>query len=338
MNRNSLIVSVLLNIGLVAFVAYQYKSGFGNAVQHEHAKRVAILTPTTHPSLEQIEHGFCQTLTKEGKQHYDIKVFNAQGDRKLMHAQAEEIVHGDYDLVFTIATGPSAMIHELLVKRGKKVPQVFGAVSDPVGVGLVTSLTHPEGDVTGSVERPEFEHQIELLKTIKPDTAKILLVYNPTQGSGLVKEKEEVEAVLKSHNIALATAEVVNIHEIYGKTAGVIADCDVVMVLKDSTVVAGLDALVKLCNAHHKPLLTTDLDSCDRGAALSFGVYENQFGVQAARYAHDILENNKKIVDLPCVSPDAYKLKINLKAADLQGLALTDAQKAIYPVVEAIQG
>ena len=131
---------------------------------------------------------------------------------------------------------------------------------------------------------------------------------------------------MTSHNIALRTAEVVNIHEVYGKTAGVIHDCDVVMVLKDNTVVSGLDALVKLCNAHHKLLFTTDLDSCDRGAALSFGVYEDQFGVQAARYAHAILEQNKKAADLPCVAPTTYKLKINLKAAELQGLVLTEAQ------------
>ena len=102
MNRN-FIVSLVLNIVLAAglvFVTQFHRAPVNSS--GEKAKRIAILTPTTHPSLEQIERGFCQTLTKEGKQHYDIKVFNAQADRKLMHAQAEEIVQGDYDCVFLV--------------------------------------------------------------------------------------------------------------------------------------------------------------------------------------------------------------------------------------------
>lgn len=330
-------VSFIVNAVLIGVVLFLYNT-MQKTEQVNSVTRIAILTPVTHPSLEQIEHGFVKTLTNEGKQKYDIKVFNAQGDRKLMHAQAEEIVQADFDAVFTIATGPSVMVHELLAKRGKKTPQVFGAVSDPVGIGLVASLEHPGLGITGTVEAPDFEKQITYLKLLKPDAQKVLMVYNPTQGSGLVKDKDCVESLLTSRGMALQTVEVVNVHEIYGKVVSAIADCDVVMVLKDNTVVSGLDSLVKLCTMHNKTLLATDLDSGDRGAAISFGVHEDQYGVYAARLVHTMLESGNAHTEFACVPPGLDRCKINVKAAQTQNVILTETQKILYPVVELIEG
>ena len=337
MKRNGMVFITILNIILVGCLFFFLKKS--QLVQSGvplKALRIALLTPMTHPSLEQIKHGFCATLAAEGKLSYKVKVFNAQGDRKLMYAQAEEIVQGNYDLVFTIATSPSVMMHELLTKRGKKTPQVFGAVADPVGAGLVASLQLPGGNITGSVEDPDYEKQIALLRIVKPDITTVLLVYNPTQGSGLVKDKNRLEAIFARYGITLKTADVVDTNQIYAKVIGAINDCDVVMVLKDNTVVSGLDALVKMCNVHHKTLLATDFDSADRGAALSFGVCEDQYGAHAARYACQILEQNKMPDQLACTPPGTDRFKINLNAADIQGITLSEAQKMLFKHLEII--
>jgi ABC-type uncharacterized transport system substrate-binding protein len=69
--------------------------------------KIAILTPVTHPSLEQIEKGFVDTMEKNSRQKFTIKTYNALGNKTLMRTEAEEIALGNYDLVFTIATQAS---------------------------------------------------------------------------------------------------------------------------------------------------------------------------------------------------------------------------------------
>ncbi len=64
---------------------------------------------------------------------------------------------------------------------------------------------------------------------------------------------------------------------------------DALIVLKDNTIVSGLDVLVKLCDRHRIPLMASDLDSPDRGAAFGYGVYEIDFGIEGANKALQIL-------------------------------------------------
>ena len=90
--------------------------------------RVAIFTPTTHPALEEVEQGFRETIQKLSSKPYVFTTFNANGNRSLLRAQAEEIVGGAYDLIFTMGALCSQTIAELLQKKGIKMPHVFGAV------------------------------------------------------------------------------------------------------------------------------------------------------------------------------------------------------------------
>src|SRR3990172_7606241 len=114
--------------------------------------RVAILTPATHPSLEKIEAGFRQTCEAAGRGRYAFVTYNANGNKVLMRAQAEEIVNGNFDLVFTIGAGASQRTKGLCVQRHKQVPIVFGAVARPDRLGLVSSIEYPGGQMTGVVE------------------------------------------------------------------------------------------------------------------------------------------------------------------------------------------
>ena len=75
--------------------------------------------------------------------------------------------------------------------------------------------------------------------------------------------------------------------------------------LKDNTVVSGLDALIKL----NIPIMASDLDSPDRGAALGFGVHEIDFGIEAAKKALLILEQGIPPREIPVTAPSNFELK-----------------------------
>ena len=95
-------------------------------------KRIAILTPVTHPSLMKIEEGFVQTLKQQDGFNYEFSVFNANGNEILLRSQVEEAASQNYDLIFCIGTHTTCVTKEVLTKKQKEIPVIFGAIEKPV--------------------------------------------------------------------------------------------------------------------------------------------------------------------------------------------------------------
>ena len=103
-------------------------------------KSVAIITPVTHPALEDIQQGFTETLLKQGDYNCKVSVFNANGNETLLRSQAEKVVRGNYDLIFTIGAHATCTIKELIHKTNSKTPFVFGVVAQVEKLGIVSSI------------------------------------------------------------------------------------------------------------------------------------------------------------------------------------------------------
>ena len=280
---------------------------------------LAILTPVTHPSLEQIEKGFKETIEAKCPGKYNFVTYNAQGNKILMRSEVEEIIRKNYPLILTIGTLPSQMMHEVTTHKNVTVPVVFTCVNDPIGFHIVPSERTPGGHFTGVKELLDFEQELSHLLRFKPGIKQILLVYNPME-PGLGKDQQSVATILKERDISLKTIEIFQNNELMAKVSPFMECADAVLTLKDNTVVSGLDALVKLCNLYHIPLIASDLDSPDRGAAFGYGVYEIEFGIEAAKKALKILEENILPGTIPVTPVSQFKFKINAEAAEKQGI------------------
>jgi putative ABC transport system substrate-binding protein len=285
------------------------------------ALRIAIFTPTTHQALEEIEQGFKETLQKPAIKSCVFTTFNANGNRTLLRAQAEEIVGGNYDMIFTIGAFCSQTIAELLHKKELKTPHVFGGVDGPE---FAESLVQLNQSSTGVYVKSDYKHEMEMLHKLKPSTKNILLVYDPTHGTGLEKYKREIEDYVKQLGITLHAVEVYHTNEIQQKVAASLPQMDVVLVLTDNTVVAGIDTLVNLCNRYGVTLLASDLSSGEKGAALAYGITEYESGSGAGEKAVAIIVNGKKPAELPVTAITNFRMKINRSTMKAQGLELDD--------------
>ena len=276
----------------------------------EKKKRIAILTPASHVSLEKVEKGFIETLEK-GSHFYEFVTYNAQGNKTLMRSEVEEICKSNFDLLLTIGTSTTQIATEVFLKKGITTPILFTAVNmneDFVG-----------NNVTGVKEILKLDEEINALISLKPNLSKLLLVYNPAE-PGLKKDHEEISNILKDKNISLQVVEVFQTNEIKSKVYPFMDGMDALIILKDNTVVSGVEILSKLCNEKQIPLMASDLDSPDRGAAFGFGVYEYDFGVEAALKAIQILEKGINPKEIPITPVSNFKLSINREAAAKQGL------------------
>lgn len=299
------------------------KRGFKTPTERVNRRRIALFTPITHPALGDIEQGFKDELQKLTPQlAYDFSTFNANGNRTLLRAQAEEIVQGDYDLIFSMGALCTQTIAELLKKKGIKTPQVFGGVEGP---GFAESVAATNEFSTGVYVKPDYKQEMKLLHTLKPTTKNILLVYDPTQGTGQEKYKQEIEEYLKPYGSTLHSVEIYQTNEIQQKVAGFLPTMDVVLVLPDNTVVAGIDSLIALCNRYGVTLLASDLNSGKKGAALAYGVTEYESGTGAAKKAAAILAEGKKPHKLGVSPVIDLRIEINKETMKPQHLEIDEA-------------
>lgn len=283
---------------------------------------IAILTPITHPSLEQIEKGFIKTMEEANPGKYVFTTYNAQGNKTLMHSEIEEITHQQYALIFTIGTTASQMTVENVAKKNIQIPIVFSSVNDPVGFHIVKSEESSGSMVTGVKELLNFREEIAAMRKYVPNLKNVLLVYNPAE-PGMEKDKKEVELILAENNINLTSIEIFQTNELLTKVSPFIVQADALLVLKDNIVVAGMDTLVKLCNKNQVPIMASDLDSSVKGATFAFGIYETEFGVEGAKKALQILHNGTHPSDIPVTAPSNFVLLVNADAAQKQGVDLS---------------
>lgn len=319
--RNSILFIICaLVVLLIAKIFF-----FPSRIEHRDYS-VALFAPALHPSMENIMRGFKETLSKDSKKTYSFAEYNANGSSFLLRGQADDIVAVGYDLIFTIGTFCTQTVFELTRKEERTVPIVFSAVNDPIKIGVVQSIQRPNTNVTGVLSKSDYAQQVEALLEVKPDVKRVLLVYNPAGGVGFDRDKEELTALFAEKNVDLFAVEVSQSYEITQKVSAHLSEVDVVFVLTDHTVVAGIDSLITLCSRYGVTLYTSELDSGNKGAALSFGVKEYDYGMLAARLALDILEGGHNPANLPCVMITKNYLQINTKNMRQQGLQLDDDQ------------
>lgn len=289
---------------------------------------IAILMPVTHPSMEQIKNAIASTMESDSPGTYRFDVYNAQGNKTLMRSEVEEISSKNYPLVFTLGASATQMMTEVLKNKGIHTPVVFTCVHDPVGLNIIDSEGLPKGNITGVKEVLDLAAEVQTLKHFKPEIKTILLVYNPRE-PGLINDSRELKEITAKQGLRLRTAEVFQTNELLAKVSSTIEGVDAVIILKDNTVVQGMDFLAKLCSKHKLPLMASDLDSPDRGAAFGYGVHEADFGTEAAKKGLLILKGQAP-ENIPVTPVAEFELIINQEAAVAQGVspALIDAEGA----------
>jgi len=310
------IVVLLSYIALGCGIVYFFMQEKNDEQYQDKIHRIAIFQPIIHLAMDDIIGGLVNTLQSSKSGVYATKVFNANGNKILMQAQAQEIVSQGFDAVFAIGTGCSVAIKQACDKRLSLMPIVAVAVDTPETVGL-TGM-----NVTGVIELTDYKKQIDLLLQLKQSIKKVVLAYDISQGSGLEKDAIKVCNLFKDRSIVCQKVEIAALSEIQEKLTGYLAGADIIMILKDNTLVAGLDSLIKLAQQYQIPLLATDLSSGEKGAALAFGIYEQDFGVQGAQLIFKILEQAMVPSQIPFSDVKHMKMMINVQQASLQGLRI----------------
>jgi len=276
---------------------------------------------STEPDAQRIVQAFTQTLRDLGwAERGNLKIERrwASGDESLRQRYAAELIAAAPAVI--VAVGTPGL--RLLRRQTRTIPIVFMSVSDPVGLGLVSSLAKPGGNVTGFAN---FEPAIggkwlQLLKEIAPDVTRAALLYNPQTSPFGEAVLHVLEASAPSLAIKVSAATVREGSEI-GRTIGAIAreTGGGLIVAPDDITVRHHGEIVALAARYRLPAVYPLREFAPGGGLLIYGVDLIEQSRAAAGYVDRILKGAKPS-DLPVQTPTKFELVINLKTAKALGL------------------
>ena len=304
-------------ITLLAGAAVLPVSAFGQQ-RPANAARIGLLTRKTDASVTNQISAFRQGLQDlgwiEGK-NVTIEHRDAGGEVIRLAPLAAELVARNVDVIVTVDTPPTQAAEQAT----STIPIVIAVSADPVGAGLVKSLSHPGGNATGlSLLAPETDQKtLEVLKETLPGTKRVAMIFDPNN-RGMMLRLKAVEVAAAKLSLELQSIAAPGANEL---TLALVAmeRPDAVFVL--SPIYAAYQKeIAEFATKTRVPLLVdTSGLAGEPGALLSYGADITSLFRRAATFVDKILRGAKP-ADLPVEQPAKFDLVINLRTAKALGL------------------
>jgi putative ABC transport system substrate-binding protein len=208
---------------------------------------------------------------------------------------------------------------EFLKKNPPKVPSFVGACNNPVDLGVVKSLTSPEGKITGSSYYIPAKNQFITFKAILPNMKNVVLYIDKTNPSGPI-DKAETQGVAKEMGFALKVAECSTLEEVIASVKTVTAENTIILLGYQALLFDNAPAIIAA--AGKIPVFTYNAKPVEKGALAGFVADDVKLGKLLAQSVVDVLKNGKAISAVPIKLDLEPKLKINTTAAATLGIQI----------------
>ena len=253
----------------------------------------------------------------EGK-NVVFEVRSAEGKFDRFPALADELVRLKVDVI--LATSMS----EILAAKNatRTIPIVFMTAGDPVAAGVIDSLAHPGGNLTGFTEIAAVlaGKRLELLKETVPKLTRVAFLWNPSEGSPQNWKESQVSARelgLQLHSMEVSSADK---YENAFKEATKAAS-GALVVSTAALASSGRTQIVELAAKYRLPAIYARRDFVESGGLMSYGSNRVEPYRRAAVMIDKILKGTKP-ADLPVEQPTEFELVINFKTAKTLGLTI----------------
>jgi putative ABC transport system substrate-binding protein len=243
-----------------------------------------------------------------------------EGNRELVLSLVTELVQLKVDvLVVTSLTSIRAA-----KQATKTIPTVMVTVQDPVETGIVESLAHPGGNITGvtTLARELSGKRLELLKEVVPRMSRAGVLWD-ANAPGTIIGFKEYEAAARALKIQLQSLEVRGPSPDLAGAFQTAAKGRVSAVITIGNPLLGRyqNQIAELAIKNRKPSMCERSDYVDAGCLVSYAANQADQYRRAAYYVDRVLKGTKP-ADLPVEQPMKFELVINLKTAKQLGLTV----------------
>jgi ABC-type uncharacterized transport system substrate-binding protein len=279
---------------------------------------VLLLGAPPNANLEAFIQGLRELGYIEGK-NLLIDYRFAEGRAERLPELATELVRLKVDAIFTAGT-PAIFA---LKQATKTIPVVFFSTSDPVGTGVVASLAHPGGNITGiSVLASDlWPKRLELLKEIFPKLTRVAMLWNKGN-AGMALEAKATQEVAGPLGVALQDRGVKDPNELDVVFLAMTKDRpDGFLALMDPVLTSHQKRILDFLAQNRLPAIFENKNWVEAGGLISYGANYADAHRRAATLIDKILKGAKP-ADLPVEQPTKFELVVNLKTAKQIGLTI----------------
>ena len=280
---------------------------------------IGYLGPATPAVESQRIAAFVQRLRELGwseGRNLAIEYRWAEGRSERFSEIAAEFVQLKVDVIATYAT-PSVIAAK---QATSVIPIVFAVAGDPVNTGLVASLAHPGGNVTGlSVQQTELAgKRFELLREVVPGLRRLAIIGNRDNPS-VVLEMEGAQAAARKLGLEVTRTEIRRAEDIAPAFDALKGRAEALFVCNDPLVFTNRIRINTLAVAARMPTMYIDKEFVEGGGLMSYGPNFPDLFRRAGDYTDKILRGAKP-ADLPVEQPTKFDLVVNLTTAKALGI------------------
>jgi putative tryptophan/tyrosine transport system substrate-binding protein len=287
--------------------------------------RVGLILGTSPPTsfgtgfLGGFANGMRDLGYVEGKD-FVIEWRTAEGNYARFPEIATELVRLKVDI---FVLGTSAALPAVQQATGTIPIVMAGGLTDPVGVGSVTSLARPGGNVTGLATSMEdtSQKQLELLATAVPNVSRFGLLTNPGTVSSAPVLNSVRFAAGKS-GFVIVPVEAKNLEELEAAFATLTRErVGAVLVAGDSFFFVQRQRIAELALRNQMASMFPFREFAEAGGLMSYGESLQEFFQRSASFVDKIFKG-ANADNLPVEQPTRFHLIVNRKTADALGVTI----------------
>ena len=282
--------------------------------------KIGIAKIVQHVALDSVEQGIIDAVKAAGiDAEYDLQ--NANGDVSTANQIANQYAGEKVDVAVGIATPIAVALANTIKDR----PVVFATVTDPLGAGLVSTLEHGEGNVTGMSDAiPTVEHikmfaELTGIKTLG-------YIYTSSEANS-ISALELVRQGCQEAGLNLVEQAISTSAEVITAAQSIVDRVDGIYLTTDNTVFSALASLVQVFGDAKKPIFSGDVTGAmEGGIFMASGFNYYKAGYATGEMVVDILKGANPS-DIPVrfmTDPGDSDLLFDLDAAANCGITIPE--------------
>lgn len=296
----------LLMVALMA-TAITTLAGCGN-----NKIKIGILQPVEHSALSKAREGFIAGLAENGygEDKVEINYQNALGENASLVSMSSSLVRKS-DLVLGIATGAA----QQLVASGAEInftkPILFTAVTDPVDAELVTSLSNPGSNVTGTSDMNPVEAQIALIKEVLPSAKKVGILYTASEQNSEV-QAQMAKTAAEAAGLTVVIKTISQASEIAAATTNLAKQVDSIYIPTDNLLASNMTLVGPAANNEKTLLVCGESSMVTNGGHITLSIDYFELGKITGKMAAEILNGKAtSTMNVPVYPLESCTIDIN---------------------------
>lgn len=283
--------------------------------------KIGVIQLIENGAFNDMRDGIVEQLKANGYTNIDVQC--AQGDASAIQTIAQNMADGSYKAVFTIATPAT----QAMVNQECDTPVFFCAVSAPVAAGVITDMSKPDKNATGTSNAIPVEDIFSFSSKLTPDVKTYGFLYcmsevNSVNTAGAAKE------YCDANGISYEEITVTNSSEVQQAVQTLADKVDAIFIPNDSVIQSAMTTVTEVARDKKIPVYGSSATMVDSGAFATIAISDVEIGKMTADMGLKYLKDNTPVADIPAVVVPANQTVINQTTLDALGIEIPEDIKS----------